>query len=71
MREKVHRLHRTDYGSVAITTERGVGFDPLLGEFSTKPLDGHNRITQVDNENGLIIFTISRWTLVFGCGMNG
>ena len=38
VREKVHRLHNNDYGSVAITNERLVGFGPLLGSFSSKPL---------------------------------
>ena len=71
MREKVHRLHSNEYGSVAITSERLVGFGPLLGQFSAKPLGAHERITQVSNEDGLIIITTSRRTLVFGSRMSG
>lgn len=59
MRETIHRLHRTDHGSLAITNERVLGFGPLLGEFSSKPLDVHNRITLVGNDDGLIIITTS------------
>jgi hypothetical protein len=47
-----------------------VGFGPLLGEFSSKPLGVHERITQVDNEDGVIIITTSYRTLVFGSRMN-
>ena len=71
MREKVHRLHSNDYGSVAVTNERLVGFGPLLGEFASKPLGVHERITQVGNENGIIIITTSERTLVFGSRMSG
>ena len=71
MREIVHRLHRNDYGFVAITNERLVGCGPLLGKFSSKPFGVHSRITQVGNGDGLIITTISRRSLVFGSRMSG
>jgi hypothetical protein len=71
VREKVHWLHRNDYGSVALSKERVVGFCPLLGEFSSKPFGVHGRITQVGNEGVLIIVTINRRRLVFGSRVSG
>ena len=71
MREIVHRLHRNDYGFVAITNERLVGCGPLLGKSSSKPLGAHNRPTQGGNEDGLIIITIGRRRLIFGSRMSG
>ena len=56
---------------MAMTSERLVGFGPLLGQFSSKPLGVHERITQVGNEEGVIIITTNRRTLVFGSRMSG
>ena len=66
MREIVHRLHRHDYGFVAIANERLVGCGPLLGKSSSKPLGVHNPSIQIGNENGPIMITTSRRTRVFG-----
>ena len=55
MREIVHRLHRNDYGFVAITNEKLVGCGPLLGKSSSKPLGVHNPSIQMGNESGLIM----------------
>ncbi len=71
VREKVNRFHSNDYGSVFITNERLIGFTPLLGGFSSKPLDVHERIVGVDNENGLILVSTTRRTLVFGSRLSG
>ena len=71
VREKIHRFHSNDYGSVFITNERLIGFTPLLGGFSSKPLDVHERIVGVDNENGLILVSTTRRTLVFGSRLSG
>jgi len=56
---------------VPITNQSVEGFGPLLGEFSSKPLGVHEHITQVGNENGVIVITTSRRTLVFGSRMSG
>ena len=71
MREKVHRFHSNDYGAVFITNERLIGFTPLLGGFTSKPLDVHERIVGVENENGLILVSTTRRTLVFGSRLSG
>lgn len=71
MREKVHRFHSNDYGAVFITNERLIGFTPLLGGFASKPLDVHERIVGVDNENGLILVSTTRRTLIFGSRLSG
>ena len=71
MREKVTRFHSNDYGAVFITNERLIGFTPLLGGFASKPLDVHERIVGVDNENGLILVSTTRRTLVFGSRLSG
>lgn len=66
MREKVTHFHSNDYGAVFITNERLVGFSPLLGGFSSKPLDVHERIVGVENDHGLILISTTKRTLVFG-----
>jgi hypothetical protein len=71
VREKVTRFHSNDYGAVFITNERLVGFTPLLGGFASKPLDVHERVVGVDNENGLILVSTTRRTLVFGSRLSG
>ena len=71
VREKVHRFHSNDYGAVFITNERLVGFNPLLGGFASKPLDVHEQIVGVDNENGLILVSTTKRTLVFGSRLSG
>jgi hypothetical protein len=71
MREKVARFHSNDYGAVFITNERLVGFTPLLGGFASKSLDVHEHILGVDNENGLIVVSSNRRTLVFGTRISG
>ncbi len=71
MREKVARFHSNDYGAVFITNERLVGFTPLLGGFASKPLHVHEHILGVDNENGLIVVSSNRRTLVFGARLSG
>lgn len=71
VREKVHRFHSNDYGAVFITNERVVGFTPLLGSFTSKPLDVHEQIVGVDNDNGLILVSTTRRTLVLGSRLSG
>lgn len=71
VREKVQRFHSNDYGAVFITNERLVGFTPLLGGFASKPLDVHEQILGVDNDNGLILVSTTRRTLVFGSRLSG
>ncbi|MDR4465363.1 MAG: hypothetical protein MRJ66_13950 [Nitrospira sp.] len=71
VREKVRRLYSNDYGAVFITTERLVGFAPLLGSFASKPLDVHEQIVGVDNEQGLILVSTNKRTLVFGSRLSG
>jgi len=71
VREKVRRLYSNDYGAVFITTERLIGFTPLLGSFASKPLDVHEQIVGVDNEQGLILVSTNRRTLVFGSRLSG
>ena len=71
VREKVSRFHSNDYGAVFITNERLIGFTPLLGGFAAKPLDVHERIVGVDNENGLILISTTKRTLVFGSRLSG
>lgn len=71
VREKVRRLYSNDYGAVFITTERQVGFAPLLGSFASKPLDVHEQIVGVDNEHGLILVSTNRRTLVLGSRLSG
>jgi hypothetical protein len=71
VREKVHRFHSNDYGAVFITNERLVGFTPLLGGFASKPLDVHEQIVGVDNDNGLILVSTTRRTLVLGSRLSG
>ena len=71
VREKVRRLYSNDYGVVFITTERLIGFTPLLGSFASKPLDVHEQIVGVDNEQGLILVSTNRRTLVFGSRLSG
>lgn len=71
VREKVHRFHGNDYGAVFITNERLVGFTPLLGGFASKPLDIHEEIVGVDNNNGLILVSTNRRTLVLGSRLSG
>ena len=71
VREKVTRFHSNDYGAVFVTTERLVGFTPLLGGFASKSLDLHEGIVGVDNENGLIVVSTNRRTLVFGTRLSG
>jgi len=51
--------------------ERLIGFTPLLGGFTSKPLDVHEHIAGVDNENGLILVSTTRRTLVFGSRLSG
>jgi hypothetical protein len=60
VREKVIRFHSNDYGAVFITNERLVGFTPLLGGFASKPLDVHEHIAGVDNDNGLILISTTK-----------
>ena len=71
VREKVNRFHSNDYGAVFITNERLVGFTPLLGGFASKPLDVHERIVGVENDNGLILVSTTKRTLVFGSRLSG
>ena len=71
VREKVTRFHSNDYGAVFITNERLVGFTPLLGGFASKPLDVHERIVGVENDNGLILVSTTKRTLVFGSRLSG
>jgi hypothetical protein len=71
VREKVQRMHSNDYGAVFITNERVVGFTPLLGGFASKPLDVHEQIVGVENENGLILVSTTKRTLVFGSRLSG
>ncbi|WP_413935598.1 hypothetical protein [Nitrospira sp. BLG_1] len=71
VREKVHRLYSNDYGAVFLTNERVVGFTPLLGGFASKPLDVHEQIVGVDNDNGLILVSTTRRTLVLGSRLSG
>lgn len=71
VRETVHRFHSNDYGAIFITNERLVGFTPLLGSFASKPLDVHEQIVGVDNENGLILVSTTKRTLVFGSRLSG
>jgi hypothetical protein len=71
VREKVHRLRSNEHGSMAVTTERFVGFGPLLGRIRSTPLAMHERITQANNENGVIIILTNRRTLVLGSRMRG
>ncbi len=71
VREKVTRFHSNDYGAVFITNERAIGITPLLGGFASKPLDVHERIVSVANENGLILVSTTRRTLVFGSRLSG
>ncbi|NGZ95392.1 MAG: hypothetical protein CV089_04540 [Nitrospira sp. WS110] len=71
VREKVRRLYSNDYGAVFITTERLIGFTPLLGSFASKPLDVHEQIVGVDNEHGLILVSTNRRTLVLGSRLSG
>jgi hypothetical protein len=71
MREKIRRFHSNDYGAVFITNERLVGFTPLLGGFASKPLDVHEQILGVDNDQGLILVSTTRRTLVLGSRLSG
>jgi hypothetical protein len=71
VREKVTRFHSNDYGAVFITNERLVGFTPLLGSFASKLLDVHERIVGVENDNGLILVSTTKRTLVFGSRLSG
>lgn len=71
VREKVHRVYTNDYGAVFITNERLIGFTPLLGGFTSKPLDLHEQIVGVDNNNGLILVSTTRRTLVLGTRLSG
>jgi hypothetical protein len=71
VREIVHRLHRNDFGFVAITNERLVGCGPLLGKSSSDPLGVHSPSIQTGNENGLIMITTSRRTRAFSSRMSG
>jgi len=70
-REKVARFHSNEYGAVFITNERAIGFTPLLGGFSSKPLDVHERIVGVENRDGLILVSTTKRTLVFGSRVSG
>lgn len=71
VRETVHRCHVNDYGAVFITNERVIGFTPLLGGFTSKPLDVHEQIVGVENKHGLILVSTTRRTLVLGSRLNG
>lgn len=71
VREKVRRLYSNDYGAVFLTNERLVGFTPLLGGFASKPLGVHEQILGVDNDNGLILVSTTRRTLVLGSRLSG
>jgi hypothetical protein len=71
VREQVTRFHSNDYGAVFITNERVIGFTPLLGSFSSKPLDVHEHIVEIENENGLILVSTTRRTLVLGSRLSG
>lgn len=71
VREQVTRFHSTDYGAVFITNERVIGFTPLLGSFSSKPLDVHERIVEIGHDNGLILVSTTRRTLVLGSRLSG
>ena len=71
VREQVTRFHSNDYGAVFITNERVIGFTPLLGSFSSKPLDVHERIVEIENDNGLILVSTTRRTLVLGSRLSG
>ncbi|MBL8039003.1 MAG: hypothetical protein JSS38_03620 [Nitrospira sp.] len=71
VREQVNRLHSNDYGAVFVTNERVIGFTPLLGSFSSKPLDVHEHIVDIANENGLIFVSTTRRTLVLGSRLSG
>lgn len=71
VREQVNRFHSNDYGAVFITNERVVGFTPLLGSFSSKPLDVHERIVDIQNDNGLILVSTTKRTLVLGSRLSG
>lgn len=54
-----------------ITNERVIGFTPLLGNFSSKPLDVHERIVEIGHDNGLILVSTTRRTLVLGSRLSG
>ena len=71
IQETVKMTHTTDYGAVFVTNERRMGFASLLGDFSSKALDIHERITRMDNENGLIIVTTSKRTFMLGSRLSG
>jgi hypothetical protein len=71
VREKVQRTHSNDYGAVFITNERLIGFTPLLGGFASKLLDVHERIVGVENDNGLILVSTTKRTLVLGSRLSG
>jgi hypothetical protein len=71
VREKVTRFHSNDYGAVFITNESVVGFTPLLGGFASRLLDVHERIVGVENDNGLILVSTTKRTLVFGSRLSG
>ena len=70
-REQVNRFHSNDYGAVFITNERVIGFTPLLGSFSSKPLDVHEGIVEIENDNGLILVSTTKRTLVLGSRLSG
>lgn len=71
VREQVNRFHSNDYGAVFITNERVIGFTSLLGSFSSKALDVHERIVEIENGNGLILVSTTRRTLVLGSRLSG
>lgn len=71
VREQVNRFHSNDYGAVFITNERVIGFTSLLGSFSSKSLDVHERIVEIENGNGLILVSTTRRTLVLGSRLSG
>jgi hypothetical protein len=71
VREKVRRVYGNDYGAVFITTERLVGFTSLLGGFASKPLDVHEQILGVEDDDGLILVSTTRRTLVLGARLSG
>ena len=45
IRETVRTIQTTDYGAVFVTNERLVGFASLLGDFSSKALGIHEKIS--------------------------
>ena len=48
-----------------------LGLTALLGGFASKLLDVHESIVGVENDNGLILVSTTKRTLVFGSRLSG